>query len=126
MPRSIDAPTPIAASDTDTDKHSNAWYDHDETETVSHTCVSSGSDGSHDKLGKAPLSRGRAIALVITLTGAAFINVRRAFMIAPRLENRLIKKKKWRNKLASFLACSRIALLTLRGKKNLSDVMHHL
>ncbi|KAM0665817.1 hypothetical protein ACQRIU_000818 [Beauveria bassiana] len=74
MPRSIDAPAPIAASDTDTDKHSNAWYDHDETETVSHTCVSSGSDGSHDKLEKAPLSRGRAIALVITLTGAAFIN----------------------------------------------------
>jgi hypothetical protein len=86
MPRSIDAPTPIAASDTDTDKHSNAWYDHEETETVSHTCVSSGSDGSHDKVEKMPLSRGRAIALVITLTGAAFINVRRASMIAPRLE----------------------------------------
>ncbi|KAM3558532.1 hypothetical protein ARSEF4850_004569 [Beauveria asiatica] len=74
MPRSIDAPTPIAASDTDTDKHSNAWYDYEETETVSHTCVSSGSDGSHDKTEKRPLSRGRAIALVITLTGAAFIN----------------------------------------------------
>ncbi|KAM3456432.1 hypothetical protein MY3296_001711 [Beauveria thailandica] len=74
MPRSMDAPTPIAASDTDTDKHSNAWYDYEETETVSHACVSSGSDGSHDKTEKRPLSRGRAIALVITLTGAAFIN----------------------------------------------------
>ncbi|KAM3516059.1 hypothetical protein MY11210_000341 [Beauveria gryllotalpidicola] len=74
-PRSIDAPTPVAASDTDTDKHScGAWYDHEEAEDVSHTCVSSGSNGSHDKIEKMALSRGRAIALVITLTGAAFIN----------------------------------------------------
>ncbi|TQV92251.1 hypothetical protein V2A60_004538 [Cordyceps javanica] len=55
-------------------RNSNSWYDHADTDAASRTCVSSAGDESHDKLEEMPLSRAKAIALVITLTGAAFIN----------------------------------------------------
>ncbi len=71
MARPFDEPAPRAASDADTDKNSCTWYEHEET--ASQTCESSVGDDKPEVL--PPLSRGKAIALVITLTGAAFINV---------------------------------------------------
>lgn len=71
MARPFDGPAPRAASEPDTDKTSCTWYEHEHT--TSQTCESSVGDEKSEA--SPPLSRGKAIALVITLTGAAFINV---------------------------------------------------
>ncbi|OAR00959.1 hypothetical protein LLEC1_01674 [Akanthomyces lecanii] len=69
MATPFDGPAPRAGSEPDIDKTSSTWYEHEDT--TSQTCASSVGD---EKPQPVPLSRGKAIALVITLTGAAFIN----------------------------------------------------
>ncbi|OAA71602.1 efflux protein [Cordyceps fumosorosea ARSEF 2679] len=80
MDRSVKTPVTFAATEPGpTDKSSGSnWYQHTDDSAASRTCVSSSGEEGHDSKGKPgeamPLSRAKAIALVITLTGAAFIN----------------------------------------------------
>ncbi len=72
----FEGPVAVAASQASTDKkNGSSLYDHTDADISSQPCVSSSGDESHGNPDTAPLSRGKAIALVITLTGAAFINV---------------------------------------------------
>ncbi|ATY66642.1 efflux protein [Cordyceps militaris] len=69
------AKTPAIVAETDNNA-SSSWYDGTDADAASRKRVSlSGGEESHDnKPQELPLSRAKAIALVLTLTGAAFIN----------------------------------------------------